>query len=158
MGLMDILNEVISGNTANLDQHFDQVAQTVSPQQLGHGITAAFNSDQTPPFSNMVGQLFGQSNRGQQAGLLNQLIATVGPKLALERSRRRTRQNHESGIPTDYSRPSFAIDSRSSTRDCRPRRTSASKRSRCSWSVLRATLWAHQNLGRGRFGYRYGQD
>jgi hypothetical protein len=39
----------------------------------------AFRSDQTPPFGNMVGQLFGQADPNQRAGMLNHLIGAVGP-------------------------------------------------------------------------------
>ena len=36
-------------------------------------------SDQTPPFAQMVAQMFGQANSQQQAGMLNQLLASLGP-------------------------------------------------------------------------------
>jgi hypothetical protein len=36
-------------------------------------------SDQTPPFSQMVGNLFEKSSASQQAGVLNQILATLGP-------------------------------------------------------------------------------
>ncbi len=50
------------------------------PQQnLGNAIGAAFRSDATPPFGQMVGSLFGQSNPQQQAGVLNQLVQSIGP-------------------------------------------------------------------------------
>ena len=61
------------------EQHFDRVAQQASPDQLGQGITAALRSDQTPPFGQMVGQMFGQANGQQQAGMLNQIIGALGP-------------------------------------------------------------------------------
>ena len=38
-----------------------------------------FHSDQTPAFGNLVGSLFSQSNGDQKAGMLNQLLASVGP-------------------------------------------------------------------------------
>lgn len=61
------------------DQHFDQAAQAAPPDLLSRGLSAMFKSDATPPFGQMAGQLFGQSNPNQQAGLLNQLIAGMGP-------------------------------------------------------------------------------
>lgn len=79
MGLMDLLQQVAGNALGGGGQHFDQIAQQASPDLLGHGLAEAFRSDQTPPFGNMVGQLFGQSNPGQQAGVLNQIIAAVGP-------------------------------------------------------------------------------
>ena len=81
MGLMDILNQVIAGGTAS-DQHFDQVAQAVPGNVLAAGLAHAFRSDQTPAIGDMVGQLFGNSNSSQQAGMLNQILATLGPVAA----------------------------------------------------------------------------
>lgn len=77
MGLMDILQSALGGNEP--EKHFDQVTQNASKEQLGAGIAGALRSDQTPPFSNMVGQLFGHSSSTQQAGLLNQILGSLGP-------------------------------------------------------------------------------
>jgi len=78
MGLLDILQSALASGS-NPEQHFDHVAQNASPADLGAGIAGAMRSDQTPPFSEMVGQLFGNSNSSQQAGVLNQIIASLGP-------------------------------------------------------------------------------
>jgi hypothetical protein len=78
MGLMDILQQYAARPTST-EQDFDDVAREVPPDVLGHGLAHALRSDQTPPFGNMVSQLFGQSNPQLRAGLLNQLIRTVGP-------------------------------------------------------------------------------
>jgi len=78
----NVLKQYTSGSTpnaANATEHFDQVAQTTSPSTLAEGLSAMFKSDQTPAFGNMVGSLFSQSNGEQKAGMLNQLIAAVGP-------------------------------------------------------------------------------
>ena len=40
-----------------------------------------FRSDQTPAFGQMAGQLFGQANPGQQAGMLNQILSSLGPSV-----------------------------------------------------------------------------
>jgi len=82
MSLLDILQQYAGGTPppgADVHAHFDQAAQQTSPQELAPGIAAAFRSDQTPPFGQMVGQLFNRSNPQQQAGLLNQLIQAIGP-------------------------------------------------------------------------------
>ncbi len=50
-----------------------------SPQSLAGGLAAAFRSDQTPAFPQMVSHLFGSSDGQQRAGLLNQLLGSVGP-------------------------------------------------------------------------------
>lgn len=81
MGLLDILQQYAGGGATpqgNVSDHFDQVAGQVPQQNLGNAIGAAFRSDATPPFGQMVGSLFGQSNPQQQAGLLNQLIPGMG--------------------------------------------------------------------------------
>jgi hypothetical protein len=78
MTLGDILDQYATRPTST-EADFDEVAPQVPPEVLGDGIAQAFRSDQTPAFGNMVEQLFGGSNPSQRAGLLNQLIAAVGP-------------------------------------------------------------------------------
>ena len=68
-----------SATTANVADHFDTVAQNASPDLLSQGLSAMFHSNQTPPFGQMAGQLFGQANLTQQAGMLNQILASMGP-------------------------------------------------------------------------------
>lgn len=81
MGLLDILQQY-AGNAlappANVHQHFDEVAPQVSQQDLGSGIASAFRSDATPPFGQMVGSLFNNSDPQQRAGVLNQLVQSLG--------------------------------------------------------------------------------
>jgi hypothetical protein len=77
MGLMDMLTQAVSGSGAA--QQFNQIAQSAPNDVLAKGLSAAFASDQTPAIGNMAGQLFGQSNGAQQAGMLNQLMAALGP-------------------------------------------------------------------------------
>jgi len=81
MGLLDILSQVVAGGNVT-DQHFDQVTQNAPPDALGAAIAGAFRSDQTPSIGDMVGQMFQNSNGQQQAGLLNQILATLGPAAA----------------------------------------------------------------------------
>jgi hypothetical protein len=78
MGLMDMLNQAL-GNPQQSEPQFNQVAQSAPTDVLAKGLSEAFRSDQTPAIGNMVGQLFGQSNGAQQAGMLNQLIGALGP-------------------------------------------------------------------------------
>jgi hypothetical protein len=81
MGLLDILKQVAgSGNVSG--QQFDQVAQGVPANVLADGLAHAFRSDQTPAIGQMVGQLFANSSGQQQAGVLNQIIAALGPAAA----------------------------------------------------------------------------
>ena len=81
MNLLDTLSQMVAGGDVT-DQHFDQVAQQAPTDVLGHALTGAFNSNETPPIGQMVGQLFGSSNGQQQSGMLNQLLATLGPGVA----------------------------------------------------------------------------
>src|ERR1700741_1438874 len=78
----DVLNQYASGSTqndANASQHFDQVVQAADHNVIAEGLAAVFHSDQTPAFGNLVSNLFSQSNGDQKAGMLNQLLASVGP-------------------------------------------------------------------------------
>lgn len=83
MGLLDILRQY-TGDTPLADpsdahDHFDEVARSAPPEVLGQGVADAFRADATPPFGEMVGQMFGKSNPQQQAGVLNQLLRSLGP-------------------------------------------------------------------------------
>jgi hypothetical protein len=78
----NVLKQYTSGsspNVANATEHFDQVAQTAPQSTIAEGLSAAFRSDQTPAFGNLVSNLFSQSDGDQKAGMLNHLIASVGP-------------------------------------------------------------------------------
>jgi hypothetical protein len=63
------------------DDDFDQVAQNAPPTVVSQGVAEAFRSDRTPPFPNMLGQMFGRSDPNTRAGILNQLIAAAGPAI-----------------------------------------------------------------------------
>ena len=87
---MDFMNKISSilGQYANTDpskassdvhEHFDSVVQAVPKDALAQGISAAFNSDQTPAFPQMVANLFRQSDPNQKAGMLSQLSSALGP-------------------------------------------------------------------------------
>ena len=66
-------------NPAQAEKDFDQVAQAAPQNQLSQGLSQAFRSDQTPPFPQMAAQLFGNSDPTQRAGMLNQILSSVGP-------------------------------------------------------------------------------
>jgi hypothetical protein len=81
MGILDILQQYTDparAPTDRVDEHFDHVARESDPRDLGHGVAAAFRSDATPPFGQMVGDLFGRSDPQQRAGILNQIIGSAG--------------------------------------------------------------------------------
>jgi hypothetical protein len=85
MTLLDNLGSIVDmfarGNASDADVHaaYDQVASAVPQGSLAAGLGHAFRSDQTPPFEQMVSGLFGQSNPDQKAGLLGQLLGSLGP-------------------------------------------------------------------------------
>ncbi len=88
MGLFDqlsgVLQQYTSGSAASqppaeVHEHFDQVAQAAPQGLIADGLAAAFRSDQTPAFGQLLGSLFNQSSGEQKAGMLNQLLASAGP-------------------------------------------------------------------------------
>jgi hypothetical protein len=66
----------VSTPPADVDTHFNQVAQAAPKADLANGLAAMFRSNQTAPFGQMVGQLFGNSNGNQRANLLNTLLVS----------------------------------------------------------------------------------
>lgn len=85
MGFLDILKQYTQpGAQASGDKfgHFDSVAGQANQTQLGGGIASALRSDTTPALGQTLGNLFGQSNPNQKAGLLNEIMQTLGPAAA----------------------------------------------------------------------------
>ena len=70
--------------SSQVQDDFDQFAQAAPPAALADGLAAAFRSEQTPPFPQMLGQLFGQSDSTQRASILNTLIRTLGPTVVAQ--------------------------------------------------------------------------
>lgn len=64
-------------NPQQVSQHFDQVAAAAPQESIADALSAAFRSNQTPPFGEMLGKLFSHSNPDQKAGLLNSLIGSL---------------------------------------------------------------------------------
>jgi hypothetical protein len=87
MSLLDQLGNVLqryaggsTANAGNATEDFDQVAQVAPHSLIAEGLSAVFRSEQTPDFANLVSTLFSQSNGEQKAGILNQLVASIGPE------------------------------------------------------------------------------
>ena len=59
-------------------EDFDRVSNEASPEDIEVGLEDAFNSDVTPPFEQMVGQLYDESDDDTRASLLNEIIASMG--------------------------------------------------------------------------------
>ncbi len=51
--------------------HFNQVARSAPPEVVSEGLADAFRDEQTPPFPDMVAQLYEHSDPGQRSGLLD---------------------------------------------------------------------------------------
>jgi hypothetical protein len=87
MGLGDEIGNLLqqySGRAApteQTEQDFDAVARHAPAEDVQHGLSEAFRSDQTPPFPQMVGHLFNQGDSQQRAGMLNQLLGGMGPSV-----------------------------------------------------------------------------
>lgn len=83
MGLMDILqhyaNPGAAGDPQAVPAHFDEVARSAPTDAVGGGVAEAFRSDRTPPFQQLVAQLFGRSSPQQRAGVLEHLLSSVAP-------------------------------------------------------------------------------
>lgn len=86
MGLLDdmkgLLTQYASGAAPSGDTgaHFQQVAQSVDSGTLAQGIAAAMRSDQTPPFAQLVSQLFASGSGDQKMAMLNTLLSNVSPE------------------------------------------------------------------------------
>ena len=81
--LGNLLQQYIGGaNNGKAADDFDQVAQNAPRASIAQGIAGALRSDQTPPFPQMVSQLFGQSNPDQRAGMLSKLLGGNGALLS----------------------------------------------------------------------------
>lgn len=86
MGLLDVLNQYqqpehqqpMTRDPREILQDFDHVARNADPDEIGHGLEEAFNSDSTPPAEQMVGRLYEQSDDHTRAGLLNEILGSLG--------------------------------------------------------------------------------
>lgn len=85
MGLLDdvkdMLSQYASGAAPSGDTgaHFQQVARSVDAGTLAQGISAAMRSDDTPPFAQLVSQLFASGSGDQKMAMINTLLSSVAP-------------------------------------------------------------------------------
>jgi len=79
----NLLQQYLGGganvNPNQASDDFDRVTQAAPRNDVAQGVTQALRSDQTPPFANMVSQLFNNGDPNQRAGMLNRLLANAGP-------------------------------------------------------------------------------
>lgn len=78
-----LLQQYLGGSqkvdNSQLGEDYGQIAQHAPPAAVEQGLAEAFRSDQTPPFSQMVGSLFGNADPQQKAGMLGQLLNGLSP-------------------------------------------------------------------------------
>ena len=80
-----LLQQYLGGGNNNdptrAENDFDHMAQNAPRATVAQGVTEALRSNQTPPFGQLVGQLFGNGNSDQQAGMLNRILANINPSI-----------------------------------------------------------------------------
>ena len=100
--LSGVLQQYTGAATApapsNVQDDFDQIAQSAPPSELADGLAAAFRSDKTPDFGQMAAQLFSNSSSQERAGILNRLISVAGPMILSQVLSRRTGSNAGGGL------------------------------------------------------------
>lgn len=83
MSLLDQMKGLLSQYGSNATPtgdptaHFQQLAQSVDSNTLAQGIAAAMRSDQTPPFAQLVSQLFAKGSTDQKTAMLNTLLSAL---------------------------------------------------------------------------------
>ena len=83
MSLLDQVKNVLAQYTSgtaspqDAENHFQQVAQAADPSTLAQGISAVMHSDETPPFADIVSQLFTNATPDQKTAMLNALLASA---------------------------------------------------------------------------------
>ena len=65
--------------SGDVGAHFQQAAQSLDSGTLAQGIAAAMRSDQTPPFAQLVSQLFASGSGDQRTAMLSTLLSSIGP-------------------------------------------------------------------------------
>jgi hypothetical protein len=73
------LGGAVAQPAPDVHAHFDEVAQAAPASAIAEGLTAAFNSDKTPAFGQMLSTLFNNSTGDQKAGMVNHLLSSVSP-------------------------------------------------------------------------------
>src|SRR3954469_21780657 len=63
---------------SDAQEHFDHVAQAAPQSAVAEGLAESFRSDRTPPFDQMLSNLFSRSDSQQKAGILNRLLGASG--------------------------------------------------------------------------------
>jgi hypothetical protein len=83
---------------SNVQEDYDQIAQSAPSSEIANGLAAAFRSDKTPEFGEMAAQLFTNSSGQQRAGILNTLIKVAGPMILSQVLSRHAGSNAGGGL------------------------------------------------------------
>ena len=87
MGLLDTMKGMLTQYNAgtasegNAEADFHQLAQSLDAGTLAQGISAVMRSDQTPPFAQIVSQLFASGTGDQKTAMLKTLLSSAAPDL-----------------------------------------------------------------------------
>jgi hypothetical protein len=87
MSLLDSLGGLIqqyasgAAPAGDVKAHYQQISQAVPPSSIATGLAAALGSAGSSGFGQMASQIFNNSGGAQQAGMLNELLASAGPAL-----------------------------------------------------------------------------
>jgi hypothetical protein len=84
MSLFDDVKNLLASNTGatpvgDASAHFEQLAQSVGADTLAQGIAASMRSNETPPFGQIVSQLFSSASGEQKSAIVNTLLSSVSP-------------------------------------------------------------------------------
>ncbi|HEX5708307.1 MAG TPA: hypothetical protein VFX96_13470 [Pyrinomonadaceae bacterium] len=84
-GLNDVLQQYNGASPDSapdtVEDDFDQLTNAAPQSAVADGLSEAFRSEQTPPFPNMLGQVYQQSSGQERANILNTLLAALGPTI-----------------------------------------------------------------------------
>jgi hypothetical protein len=82
MGILQQYANRAGAAPAETENDFEKVSQSAPQDHVADGLSAAFRSDQTPPFAQMLSTLFEKSDPQQRAGILTHLLSAAGPAVA----------------------------------------------------------------------------
>jgi hypothetical protein len=74
-------NASVDNPPQNVHQDYQRAAEAVPSSHLADALSEAFRSRETPPFSQMISNLFANSSPDQRAGILNHLLGAAGPRV-----------------------------------------------------------------------------
>jgi hypothetical protein len=86
MAVLDDVKELLkqyaggSAPAGDVGAHFQQVAQSVDSGAMAGGIAAVMRSDKTPPFAQLVSQLFASGSSDQRAAMIEKLVSAIPPE------------------------------------------------------------------------------